>query len=187
MGGSRMHLQSLELFGFKSFADKTLFNFHEGVTAILGPNGCGKSNIVDAILWGLGEPNARNIRAQTSQEIIFSGSSKRKPIGFAEVTLVFDNEDGTLAVDEQITYDFGTASHHGIFRNVVESESYDAHHDRRYRIRGVTAQADNRPTPVKLSHTATRSDAAAVPSRRASRARSTSGEQVKHRKRTESK
>lgn len=65
----------------------------------MGPNGCGKSNIVDAILWGLGEPNARNLRATTSQDVIFSGSAQRKPLGYAEVSLLFDNEDGALDVD----------------------------------------------------------------------------------------
>lgn len=94
-----MRLKRVRIFGFKTFADRTDLDFDGNLIAIVGPNGCGKSNIVDAILWGLGEPNARNIRAQTSQEIIFSGSQQRKQIGFAEVSLLFDNEDGALAVD----------------------------------------------------------------------------------------
>lgn len=69
------------------------------IIAIVGPNGCGKSNIVDAILWGLGEPNARNLRASSGVDVIFNGSAKRKPLGFAEVTLLFDNEDGSLPLD----------------------------------------------------------------------------------------
>lgn len=94
-----MRLKRVKIFGFKTFADKTTFDLDGDLVAVVGPNGCGKSNIVDAILWGLGEPNARQLRASNSQEIIFSGSAKRKPLGFAEVTLVFDNEDGMLGVD----------------------------------------------------------------------------------------
>lgn len=94
-----MRLKRVRIFGFKTFADKTEFDLEGDLIALVGPNGCGKSNIVDAILWGLGEPNARNLRAQTSQDVIFSGSSRRKPLGFAEVSLLFDNEDGALGID----------------------------------------------------------------------------------------
>lgn len=94
-----MRLKRVRIFGFKTFADRTEFDLEGGVIAVVGPNGCGKSNIVDAILWGLGEGNARHLRAQTSQDVIFSGSSNRKPVGFAEVTLLFDNEDGALPID----------------------------------------------------------------------------------------
>lgn len=94
-----MRLKRVRIYGFKTFADKTEFELDGDLVAIVGPNGCGKSNIVDAILWGLGEPNARSLRAQTAQDVIFNGSEKRKPLGFAEVTLIFDNEDGTLPID----------------------------------------------------------------------------------------
>jgi chromosome segregation protein len=94
-----MKLKRVKIFGFKTFADRTDVELDGNIIAIIGPNGCGKSNIVDAILWGLGETNARNLRAQTAKEIIFSGSSRRKSVGFAEVSLLFDNEDGALPID----------------------------------------------------------------------------------------
>ncbi len=94
-----MKLKRVKIFGFKTFADKTEFDLDGDIIAVIGPNGCGKSNIVDSILWGLGETNARNLRAQTSKEVIFSGSGTRKGQGYAEVTLHFDNEDGTLPLD----------------------------------------------------------------------------------------
>lgn len=94
-----MRLKRLRLYGFKTFADRTDIDVSGDLIAVVGPNGCGKSNIVDAIAWGLGESNARHLRAQTGSEVIFNGSSQRKPLGFAEVTLVFDNEDGSLGLD----------------------------------------------------------------------------------------
>lgn len=94
-----MRLKRVKIFGFKTFADRTEFNVDGGLIAVVGPNGCGKSNLVDAILWGLGEGNARSLRASNSQDVIFSGSSRRKGVGFAEVSLLFDNEDGALPID----------------------------------------------------------------------------------------
>lgn len=94
-----MRLKRVRVFGFKTFADRTDFDVDGSVIAVVGPNGCGKSNLVDAILWGLGEGSPRQLRAETGQDVIFAGSKSRKPLGYAEVTLLFDNEDGALPLE----------------------------------------------------------------------------------------
>lgn len=94
-----MYFKQLELFGFKSFARKTRLNLEPGVSAIVGPNGCGKSNIADAIRWVLGEQKMRVLRGQHMEDVIFSGSDERAPLGMAEVTLMLDNADGKLPMD----------------------------------------------------------------------------------------
>ena len=92
-------LKSLELFGFKSFADKTKFDFSSGVTAVVGPNGSGKSNVVDAIKWLLGDQSAKSLRGKEMIDVVFNGSASRKPSGFAEATLTFDNSRMLLPVE----------------------------------------------------------------------------------------
>ncbi len=94
-----MHLKSVELQGFKSFADKIYLDFNHGITAIVGPNGSGKSNISDAIRWVMGEQSVRSLRGSRMEDVIFAGTEVRKPQGFAEVSLTLDNSDGELPVD----------------------------------------------------------------------------------------
>ncbi|HIQ72679.1 MAG TPA: chromosome segregation protein SMC [Candidatus Onthenecus intestinigallinarum] len=94
-----MRLKKLEIYGFKSFADRTEIVFDQGITGIVGPNGSGKSNISDAVRWVLGEQNARSLRGGRMEDIIFGGTEKRKKLGYCEVSLTFDNEDRALPVD----------------------------------------------------------------------------------------
>jgi len=92
--GADMKIKKISIHGFKSFVDKVTLHFPAGTSGIIGPNGCGKSNIVDAIRWVLGEQNARHLRGKHMEDIIFNGSENRKPLGMAEVVLTFSNEDG---------------------------------------------------------------------------------------------
>ncbi len=94
-----MFLKGLEVFGFKSFADRTKIEFADGITALLGPNGCGKSNVVDAVKWVLGEQAAKTMRAEKMEDIIFNGTETRKPLNMAEVTLTLANDNGLLPLD----------------------------------------------------------------------------------------
>jgi len=92
-------LKSVEIFGFKSFADRSKLEFTEGISALLGPNGCGKSNIVDSIKWVLGEQATKMLRAERMEDIIFNGTENRKPLNVAEVTLTLSNDEGVLPID----------------------------------------------------------------------------------------
>ena len=94
-----MYLKAVEINGFKSFGDKVYIDFNRGITSIVGPNGSGKSNILDAVLWVLGEQSYKNIRAKESQDVIFSGGKEKKPATKAEVSLIIDNSDRYLDLD----------------------------------------------------------------------------------------
>ena len=94
-----MFLKELEILGFKSFAKKTKFSFNSGVSAIVGPNGCGKSNIADAVRWVLGEQNIRSLRGKQLTDIIFSGNHDEKPLNIAEVSLLLDNSKRILPLN----------------------------------------------------------------------------------------
>src|SRR5438270_67638 len=88
-----MRIKRLDITGFKSFMDRSVFQFDLGITGVVGPNGCGKSNIVDAIRWVMGEQSAKGLRGNEMSDVIFSGTTSRKKASFAEVSLIFDNSE----------------------------------------------------------------------------------------------
>lgn len=94
-----MHLKSLSIVGFKTFADETEINFDPGFTAVVGPNGSGKSNIVDSVKWVFGEKSAKGLRGEKMDDVIFHGTESRRAAGFAEVSILFDNDDRFFNID----------------------------------------------------------------------------------------
>ena len=91
-----MRLSTIKLAGFKSFVDPAVLHLPSNLIGIVGPNGCGKSNIIDAVRWVMGESSARSLRGETMSDVIFNGSARRKPVGQAAIELVFDNSQGRL-------------------------------------------------------------------------------------------
>ena len=120
-----MLLSSIEIQGFKSFADKTKLKFGKGITAVVGPNGSGKSNISDAVRWVLGEQSTKSLRGQSMEDVIFSGTTQRRPHGFCEVTLNIDNSDRSLNFDND---------------SVSITRRYYRSHESEYAINGVTVR-----------------------------------------------
>ena len=91
-----MRIKKLDICGFKSFMDRAIFHFDDRVTGVVGPNGCGKSNVVDAIRWAMGEQSARHLRGRAMEDVIFNGSESKAPLSMAEVTLTFTNDTPEL-------------------------------------------------------------------------------------------
>ncbi|MHC2991464.1 chromosome segregation protein SMC [Pontibacter sp. HJ8] len=120
-----MQVSRLEIKGFKSFGDRVVINFDEGITGIVGPNGCGKSNIVDAIRWVLGEQKTRNLRSDKMENVIFNGSKTRKPVQMAEVSITFDNNRGVLPTE---------------YSQVTVTRKYYRNGDSEYMLNGVTCR-----------------------------------------------
>ena len=108
-----MRLKSIKLSGFKSFVDPTNVNFPSNLCAVVGPNGCGKSNVIDAVRWVMGETSAKNLRGESMSDVIFNGSAERKPVGQASVELIFDNSQG------RVTGEFAAYNEIGIRRKVA--------------------------------------------------------------------
>lgn len=127
-----LRLSKLTLHGFKSFADKTVFTFDEPVIGIVGPNGCGKSNVVDAIKWVLGERSAKSLRSKEMMDVVFAGSAGRKPMGLASVVLTFDNPPYSPAELEALREDpdFAALDADEIEEQVDEGHASPAHHER---------------------------------------------------------
>ena len=120
-----MRLKSLEIKGFKSFADKTVLNFDEGITGVIGPNGCGKSNIIDSIRWVIGEHKISNLRSENLESLVFNGSKSRSASGLAEVSLTFENTKNLLPTE---------------FNTVTVTRKYYKNGESEYRLNDVACR-----------------------------------------------
>ena len=159
-----MRLSRLELFGFKSFLNRTVFNFNEGVTSIVGPNGCGKSNVVDAIIWALGERGTKSLRIKDMGDVIFHGSNGKRPVNIAEVAIEFQNGDGVdTAIKRRIYRDganelpalpiFATASSRCIAASFSACTKWDWRPTGPREVRQDHRRSDGQvPPPRRLSH-----------------------------------
>ena len=119
-----MYLKRLEMYGFKSFADKTVLDFMPGLTTVIGPNGSGKSNISDCIRWVLGEQSLKSLRGAKSEDIIFAGTQNRKPLGYAEASLVLDNSDSKLPIEYAVAFPFSIETRTPNFLSPISTASY---------------------------------------------------------------
>ena len=105
-----MRIKKLELVGFKSFKDRTVIHFDAGITGVVGPNGCGKSNIVDALVWVMGEMSAKHLRGASMEDVIFAGADGYAPMGMAEVSLTLENDGGPFPIKYLLGFSFSSIS-----------------------------------------------------------------------------
>ncbi|MDA2934351.1 AAA family ATPase, partial [Acidobacteria bacterium AH-259-D05] len=137
MEGGMLRLNWLQLAGFKSFADKTLIPFDQGISSIIGPNGCGKSNLADALGWVLGAGSAQSLRGETMEDVIFNGTRKRRPSGFVEATLAFSRSDNKPIVLKEAEFSGDSLE---ISRKLYRSgESIYSINQRRCRLKDIRA------------------------------------------------
>ena len=120
-----MEFKKIQLTGFKSFVEKTTFLIENGLTGIVGPNGCGKSNIIDALTWALGESSAKQLRGDSMEDVIFSGSNSRKEVGQASVEIILDNSDGLIG------------GQYNVFAEISVKRTLERESSSTYKINGV--------------------------------------------------
>ena len=134
-----MYLKNIEIHGFKSFANKINFQFHNGITGIVGPNGSGKSNVADAVRWVLGEQKTKQLRSSKMEDVIFAGTENRKPMGYAYVAITFDNADHKLNIDyDEVTVMKNYLLEHGIPEEDIITDNYGiSTYDSIYRVKNV--------------------------------------------------